>query len=137
MQYLRYVKSKYGIYCIIFDGYSAGPSTKDHEHERRKTGKSSADIKIEEKLLISVRQHVLSIWPCSILKIIRRSQDVVQCFLTLGNIEATTTVVRAGTTVFYRMYGGKPGVTLDILRYLKSMEYIYLSRDDDNPRRVN
>ena len=33
-----------GIYCIIFDGYSGGPSTKDHEHERRKTGKSCADI---------------------------------------------------------------------------------------------
>ena len=51
MQYPRYVKSKYGIYCIIFDGYSGGPSIKDHEHERRKTGYLPADIKIEQKLL--------------------------------------------------------------------------------------
>ena len=58
MQYLRYVKSKYGICCIIFDGYTAGPSIKDHEHERRKTGKSSADIKIEEKLLIALSQEL-------------------------------------------------------------------------------
>ena len=48
----RDVKSKYGICYIIFDGYSAGPSIKDHEHERRKTGNSSADIKIEEKLFL-------------------------------------------------------------------------------------
>ena len=52
------MKSKYGICCIIFDGYSAGPSIKDHEYERRKMGKSSADIKIEEKLLISVSQEL-------------------------------------------------------------------------------
>ena len=58
MQYLRYVKSKCGICCITFDGYSGGPSIKDHEHERRKTVKSSADIKIEEKLLISVSQEL-------------------------------------------------------------------------------
>ena len=44
---------------------------------------------------------------CSILKTIWRSQDVVQCFLTLG----------AGTTVFYRMYWGKPDETLDTLCY--------------------
>ena len=56
MQYMRYVKSKYGICCIVLDGYSAGPAINDHGHVRRKTSKSSADIKIEEKLLISVNQ---------------------------------------------------------------------------------
>ena len=53
----------------------------------------------------------------------------MQCFLTLGDVEATKTdVVRAGTTVFYRMYGGKPGETLGTLRYLKYMEYIGTSK---------
>ena len=74
---------------------------------------------------------------CSILKNIQKSQDVVQCFLTLGDFEATKTdVVRAGTTVFYRMYGGKPGVTLDILRYLKYMEYIATSKVQLQPERL-
>ncbi len=26
---------KYGEACIVFDGYEQGPSTKDHEHQRR------------------------------------------------------------------------------------------------------
>ena len=34
-QYLTYVKTKYGICSIIFDGYQM-PSTKDHEHSRRR-----------------------------------------------------------------------------------------------------
>ena len=34
-QYTRYVKSKYGRACIIFDGYDNGPYTKDHEHQQR------------------------------------------------------------------------------------------------------
>ena len=74
---------------------------------------------------------------CLIFKTIRRSQDVVQCFLTLGDFEATKTdVVRAGTTVFYRMYGGEPGVTLDTLRYLKYMEYITTSMVQLQPERL-
>ena len=69
------------------------------------------------------------------LKIIWRSQDVVQCFLTLGDFEATD-VVRAGTTVFYRIYGGKPGETLDTLRYLKYIEYIATSKVQLQPERL-
>ena len=53
----------------------------------------------------------------------------MQCFLTLGDVEATKTyVVRVGTTVLYRMYGGKPGETLGTLRHLKYMEYIATSK---------
>ena len=61
----------------------------------------------------------------------------MQCFLTLGDFEATKTdVVRAGTIVFYRMYGGKPGETLNTLRYLKSMEYIATSKVQLQPERL-
>ena len=60
----------------------------------------------------------------------------MQSFLTLGDFGATKTdVVRAGTTVFYRMYGGKPGETLDTLRYLKYMEYIATSKVQLQPER--
>ena len=61
----------------------------------------------------------------------------MQCFLTLGDFEATiTNVVRAGTTVFYRLYGGKPGETLDTPRYLKYMEYIATSKVQLQPERL-
>ena len=57
---------------------------------------------------------------CSILKVIRRSQDVVQCFLTLGDVEATKTdIVRVGTTVCYLEY----------------MEYIATSKVQLQPER--
>ena len=215
MQYPRYVKSKYGICCIIFDRYSGGPSIKDHEHELflsnkknktqfvnlfrhyltvdgychdalnltcdghsvvvvaddtdilvlllyhwkpdmqdlymrsemrcRNTSLSLLNIrdivqKIDSDILKSLLAiHVLggtdttsSVYghgKCSILKTIWRSQVAVQCLLTLGDFEATKTdVVRTGTTVFYRMYGGKPGETLNSVRYLKSMEYIATSK---------
>ena len=61
----------------------------------------------------------------------------MQCFFTLGDFETTKTdVVRAGTTVSYRMYGGKPGETLDTLRCLKSMEYIATSKVQLQPERL-
>ena len=49
MQYLSYVRSKYGLSSIIFDGYASGPSVKDHEHQRR-ASKASADVKISEDM---------------------------------------------------------------------------------------
>ena len=33
-QYLGYVKNKFGPSSIVFDGYNAGPSIKNHEHQR-------------------------------------------------------------------------------------------------------
>ena len=49
-QYRSYVKNKYGICTIVFDGYGYRPSTKDdHEHQRRtKTSKKSPKITIVE-----------------------------------------------------------------------------------------
>jgi hypothetical protein len=47
-QYLQYVHKHYGTMCVIvFDGYCNGPSTKDHEHQKR-AFKPCPDINIEE-----------------------------------------------------------------------------------------
>lgn len=42
-----FIKNKYGMCCVVFDGY-AKPSPKDHEHQRRQSGKISADIIITD-----------------------------------------------------------------------------------------
>ena len=47
MQYVNYVRARYGECCIVFDGYEQGPSIKDHEHQRR-VGKTCADIQLSE-----------------------------------------------------------------------------------------
>ena len=47
MQYVNYVRARYGNCCIVFDGYGQGPSIKDHEHQRR-AGKTCADIQLTE-----------------------------------------------------------------------------------------
>ena len=47
MQYVNYVRGRYGNYCIVSDGYEQGPSIKDHKHQRR-MGKTCADIQLEE-----------------------------------------------------------------------------------------
>ena len=49
MQYMSYVRHRYGTCSIAFDGYSSRPSLKDHEHKRR-TGKASADIQISPEM---------------------------------------------------------------------------------------
>ena len=36
-----FLRTKYGMCCVLFDGYEYD-STKDHEHKRRQTGKVSA-----------------------------------------------------------------------------------------------
>ena len=45
-QYESFLQKKYGMCCIVFDGYQ-GPSTKDHEHMRRCETRS-ADITVTE-----------------------------------------------------------------------------------------
>ena len=34
-QYVNFSRRKFGQCAVVFDGYEAGPSTKDHEHCRR------------------------------------------------------------------------------------------------------
>ena len=46
-QYSSFLRTKYGMCCVLFDGYEYD-STKDHEHKRRQTGKVSASIVIAE-----------------------------------------------------------------------------------------
>lgn len=52
----RYVRTKYGSCCIVFDGYDQGPSIKDHEHLRR-VKKRCADIQLAESMKASVDQQ--------------------------------------------------------------------------------
>ena len=46
-QYSSFLRTKYGMRCVLFDGYEYD-STKDHEHKCRQTGKVSASIVIAE-----------------------------------------------------------------------------------------
>ncbi len=56
-QYVDYVVAHYG-YCsvVVFDGYVSGPTTKDHEHQRRAT-KSSPNINFEPSMKPAVDQQ--------------------------------------------------------------------------------
>ena len=44
-QYTMYVKTKYVVCCIVFNGYDEGPY-KDHEH-KGKVGKVSTNVKLD------------------------------------------------------------------------------------------
>ena len=46
-QYSSFLRTKYGMCCVLFDGYEYD-SIKDHEHKRHHTGKVSASIVIAE-----------------------------------------------------------------------------------------
>ena len=46
-KYSSFLRTKYGMCSVLFDGYE-DHSTKDHEHKRRQTGKVSAAILIAE-----------------------------------------------------------------------------------------
>lgn len=55
-QYLKYVETHYGQSVIVFDGYGDGPSTKDHEHQRR-SGKRAAFVKVSEAVAVYSHQQ--------------------------------------------------------------------------------
>ncbi|KAG1649795.1 hypothetical protein GQR58_028632 [Nymphon striatum] len=58
-QYYSYVTSNYGISStVVFDGYSDGPSVKDHEHNRRIMASGGyAHIQIEHHATVLSNQH--------------------------------------------------------------------------------
>ncbi|KAG1697216.1 hypothetical protein GQR58_006056 [Nymphon striatum] len=58
-QYYSYVTSNYGISStVVFDGYSDGPSVKDHEHNRRiMTSGGYAHIQLEPHAKVLSNQH--------------------------------------------------------------------------------
>ena len=55
-QYKRHIESNYEECIIVFDGYLAGPSTKHHEHQRRKNG--CANITIDVNFQACESQHI-------------------------------------------------------------------------------
>ena len=56
--YARYVTSKYGRnVTVVFDGYCSGPSTKDHEHIRRKS-KVAVSVTISAEATVHANQAV-------------------------------------------------------------------------------
>jgi hypothetical protein len=52
-QYSKYLFEKYGLCCIVFDGYDNGPCIRDHEHKRR-SGKRSANVTVTTNSKVSV-----------------------------------------------------------------------------------
>ncbi|MES9882369.1 MAG: hypothetical protein ABW185_15970 [Sedimenticola sp.] len=48
-QYSSFIRNRFGMCCIVFDGYNK-PSTKDHEHQRRHAGKVSCDILVTDSV---------------------------------------------------------------------------------------
>ena len=58
-QYERHIESNYGGCITVFDGYLAGPSTKDYEHQKRKKGnKGCANMTIDVNLQTRESQHI-------------------------------------------------------------------------------
>ena len=57
-QYSSFLRTKYGMCCVLFDGYEYG-STKDQEHKRHETGKLSASIVIAENAQVHRDQEAL------------------------------------------------------------------------------
>ena len=55
LQYSQYIKFKYGLCCVVFDGYDEKSSIKDHEHQRRSRNASSY-IKVDLHNQISCSQ---------------------------------------------------------------------------------
>ena len=49
--YNDYILKHYGVCTVVFDGYENGPSTNDHENQRRIT-KSTANITINENMVV-------------------------------------------------------------------------------------
>ena len=60
--YYQFLLEKYGSnLVIVFDDYNNGPSTKDHEHERRSAGKISPLISIHPDIVFrSVKENFLA-----------------------------------------------------------------------------
>ena len=58
LQFSHYIRFKYGLCCVVFDGYDEKPSIKDHEHQRRSRNVSSY-VKVDSHNQISCSQKAL------------------------------------------------------------------------------
>eukprot|EP00794_Sanderia_malayensis_P002695 gene2695-3114_t len=50
--YIDFVTKKYTRAAVVFDGYQAGPSTKDNTHLRRSKGKIGAEVHFKEDMVL-------------------------------------------------------------------------------------
>ena len=75
-QYSRYVKSKYGRACKVFDRYDNDPYAKDHDHQRR-VGKMAPYGSLEDLQMIPT---------CSQEIFLKKSQNQVQ-FICILSVE--------------------------------------------------
>lgn len=55
--YTQYVSRRYGTATVVFDGYEAGPSTKDGTHMRR-TAVCGPTVNVEEDMLIQSKKEL-------------------------------------------------------------------------------
>jgi hypothetical protein len=96
--YVQYIANKYGNETVvIFDGYANGPSTKDHEHQRRSM-KSVANVKLDASMSIHTNQQAFLANP------VNKSQFITllsHCLEAVGHRvwqaanDADTDIVRA------------------------------------------
>ena len=57
--YVQYINGKFKNPTVVFDGYDGEPSTKDHEHRRRKVGKNiSPEFRVTSELTILCDREV-------------------------------------------------------------------------------
>ena len=57
-QYVKYIKRKYAICTIAFDGYSDCLSMKDHEHIQRSAKQSNTEVHCTKLMKRSIKQDV-------------------------------------------------------------------------------
>jgi 5'-3' exonuclease len=63
--YTDHVKVKYGNAIIVFDGYTARPSTKDATHERRSQEKTEATVNFESTMMCKSKKEQFLANPCN------------------------------------------------------------------------
>ncbi|CAC5379455.1 unnamed protein product [Mytilus coruscus] len=57
--YIDHINNIYPIPIIVFDGYTSGPTTKDHVHERRSKGVTGAHISFKERSQFKSKKKIV------------------------------------------------------------------------------
>jgi len=116
--YLRYVKSNFGSQVtVVFDGYDNGPSTKDHEHDRRANFNCAPQILVSEahtihsnqsaflsnnvnksQFITLLGQHLMSDGHRIIQSVADADTDIVQAAIRLAT-DTSVTVVAGDTDI--------------------------------------
>ena len=61
--YVDYVTKHYPMSTVVFDGYAAGPTTKDVTHQRRSAGRIGVEVKFTSDMILSSKKEKISIMP--------------------------------------------------------------------------